>query len=317
MKYFLTGISGQLGHFLTKFLLEEGHQVSGMVRRSSSPNTSRIEQFLDRIELLSGDLTDESSLITCLEKSQPDVVLNLGAMSFVAVSWIQPELTMNVNALGPIRLLESIRKVNPKIRFVQMSSSEQFGKVQDPVQSEKTKFFPRSIYGVSKCAAHYAVVNYRESYNMFASNVISFNYESIMRGSEFISKKITEGIRKIIKGDTKELRLGNLAAERDWSAAPDVARAVYMVSRHSEPDDFVVCSGEKHSVKELLELAFGYVGLNYKDYIKIDQEFFRPAEVDVLLGDYSKIKNTLGWEPKIKFKELITTMLDHELSDLR
>jgi GDPmannose 4,6-dehydratase len=309
-----TGISGQGGRYLAELLLEKGYKVYGLIRRSSNVNTERISHLLDKIELISGDLIDEHSIINAIEKSEPDEIYNLAAQSFVATSWEQPLLTSEITGLGALRVLSAIKTVNPKIKFLQASSSEMYGKVKEIPQNENTALYPRSPYAAAKCFAHYMTVNWRESYGIFASTAICFNNESPHRGLEFVTRKITDGICKIKQGKIKKIKLGNIRAKRDWGFTGDVVRAMHMILQHDKPDDFVVATGETHSVEEFLEIAFGYCGMDWHDYVEIDPKLIRPAEVDLLLGDSTKIRTTLGWEPKVKFKELVNMMIEAELN---
>lgn len=313
----LTGITGQCGRYLAELLLSEGYQVFGLVRRTSNISTNRIAHLLDKITLIGGDLTDEASLIHALEQAKPDEVYNLAAQSLVPVSWDQPILTAEVTGIGVAKLLCAMRTVCPKAKFLQMSSSEMFGLVREIPQTELTPLYPRSPYAVAKCFGHWTCINHRESYNMFAATSICFNFESPHRGLEFVTKKITDGVAKIIRGETKELRLGNIYAKRDWSYAGDVVRAMHMIMQHDEPDDFVVSTGETHSVEEFLQIAFGYFNLNWQDHVVIDQSLIRPAEVPLLLGNSTKIRTKLGWEPKVKFHDLVNMMIEHELSQIK
>ncbi len=313
----ITGITGQDGSYLAELLLEKGYTVIGMVRRASTPNFSRLEHILDDIILEQGDLHDQSSIMALLEKYQPTEVYNLAAQSFVPTSWSQPALTAEVTALGVTRMLEAIRWVNPKIRFYQASSSEMFGKVREVPQKETTPFYPRSPYGVAKVYGHWITVNYRESHNLFAVSGILFNHESPRRGREFVTRKITRGVARIKLGQADELRLGNLDARRDWGFAGDYVRAMWMMLQQDEPDDYVIGTGETHSVREFCELAFGAVGLNYEDYVKIDPRFYRPAEVDLLISDPSKAREKLGWQPKVSFRELVEMMVEADMAQLQ
>ncbi len=316
-KALITGVTGQDGSYLAELLLEKGYTVYGLVRRSSSENFERISHIQKKIELLQGDLLDQTSLIEAIKESEADEVYNLAAQSFVPTSWNQPVLTGEFTALGVTRMLEAIRKVNPKIRFYQASSSEMFGKVKETPQTENTPFHPRSPYGVAKVYGHYITLNYRESYNMFACSGILFNHESSRRGFEFVTRKITDAAAKIKLGMQKDLALGNLDAKRDWGFSGDYVRAMWMMLQHDEALDYVVATGESHSVREFCEIAFNRAGLNYKDYVKTDPRFIRPAEVDLLIGDYSKAKKVLGWEPKVRFKELVEMMVDADLARLK
>lgn len=309
----ITGITGQDGSYLAEFLLEKGYNVIGMVRRTSTVNFSRISHIQDQITLVSGDLLDQSSLIYILEKYQPDEVYNLAAQSFVPTSFEQPVFTGEVTALGVTRLLEAIRIVNPKIKFYQASSSEMFGKAREVPQNENTPFYPRSPYGVAKLYAHWITVNYRESYGIFACSGILFNHESPRRGLEFVTRKVTYNAAKIKLGLAEELRLGNLDARRDWGFAGDYVKAMWLMLQQPEPDDYVVGTGETHSVRELCELAFGYLGLDWKKYVVQDPALFRPADVDLLVADATKARTKLGWKPTVTFEELIKMMVDADL----
>lgn len=313
----ITGITGQDGSYLAELLLEKGYKVYGLVRRSSTLNFERIAHIQDRLELVSGDLSDQNSLFFALQESDPDEVYNLAAQSFVQTSWPQPILTGDVTALGATRVLEAIRVFNPKIRFYQASSSEMFGKVREVPQREETPFYPRSPYGVAKVYAHWITVNYRESYGMFATSGILFNHESPRRGLEFVTRKVTDGVARIKLGLARELRLGNLDAKRDWGFAGDYVRAMWMMLQQDEPRDYVVAMGETHSVEELVETAFGYVGLDWREYVVQDPRFMRPAEVDLLIGDATRARKELGWEPRVGFTELIHMMVDADLERLR
>jgi GDPmannose 4,6-dehydratase len=313
VKALITGITGQDGSYLAEFLLKKGYEVYGMYRRSSVETFGRIDHIKDKINLICADLTDQSSLNEAIKKINPDEVYNLAAQSFVPVSWTQPLLTSDITALGVTRLLEAIRHINPKIKFYQASSSEMFGKVQETPQTEKTPFYPRSPYGVSKVYSFWITKNYRESYDMFCCNGILFNHESPRRGKQFVTRKITDSVVKIKLGLQKDLGLGNLDSKRDWGYAGDYVEAMWLMMQQDKPDDFVIATGETHSVREFCEIAFKRVGLNYEDYVKKDPKFFRPAEVDLLVGDCSKAKEELKWEPKIKFKELIEMMVDADL----
>ncbi len=313
----ITGITGQDGSYLAEFLLSKGYRVIGMVRRSSTINFERIAHIQDQIELVQGDLHDQSSLMDILAEYQPDEVYNLAAQSFVPTSWRQPVLTGEVTAIGVTRLLEAIRLTCPQARFYQASSSEMFGKVREVPQRETTPFYPRSPYGVAKVYGHWITVNYRESYNMFAVSGILFNHESPRRGLEFVTRKITYGVAKIKLGLAEELRLGNLEARRDWGYAGDYVRAMWLMLQQDEPEDYVVGTGETHSVREFCEIAFGHVGLDYRDYVVQDPRFFRPAEVDLLVADPTKAHQKLGWRPSVSFEELVKMMVDADLALLR
>jgi GDPmannose 4,6-dehydratase len=312
-KALITGITGQDGSYLAEFLLKKGYDVIGLARRTSSPHFERISAIVDQIRLVSGDLTDESSLISIIEKTQPDEIFNLAAQSFVPASWDQPLFTSDVTAIGVLRILEAIRTVNTRIKFYQASSSEMFGKVQEVPQTEKTPFYPRSPYGVSKAYGHWITVNYRESYGIFACSGILFNHESPRRGLEFVTRKITHAVARIKHGLDRELLLGNLDARRDWGFAGDYVEAMWLMLQKEQPDTYVISSGETHSVREFAEAAFNVAGLDYREYVKMDQKFLRPAEVDILLGDPGKAERELGWKPKMSFDELVKMMVEHDL----
>jgi GDPmannose 4,6-dehydratase len=309
----ITGITGQDGSYLAEFLLEKGYKVFGLMRRSSTPSLDRIKHIDDEIEIVSGDLIDENSLISVLKETQPDEVYNLGAQSFVPTSWTQPLLTGEITALGVTRLLEAIRISNPKIRFYQASSSEMFGHVQETPQTERTPFYPRSPYGVSKLYGHWITVNYRESYNLFACSGVLFNHESPRRGLEFVTRKISYGVALIKHGLSSEIRLGNLDAKRDWGFAGDYVEAMWMMLQNKEPRDYVISTGETHSVKEFAEIAFKHIGLNWKNHVVIDPKYIRPAEVHLLLGNAQKAKQELGWQPKLNFEGLVKLMVDSDI----
>ncbi|HEV7223161.1 MAG TPA: GDP-mannose 4,6-dehydratase [Pirellulales bacterium] len=310
----ITGITGQDGSYLAELLLDKGYQVHGMFRRSSTETFERIAHLEGRIELHPGDLLDQQSLTTLLQKTQPEEVYNLAAQSFVPTSWQQPQLTGEVTGLGVTRLLDAVRLVNPKIRFYQASSSEMFGKVHETPQRETTPFHPRSPYGVAKVYGHYITMNYRESYGMFACSGILFNHESPRRGLEFVTRKITHAVAKIKLGLANELRLGNLQARRDWGFAGDYVRAMWLMLQQAEADDYVIGTGETHSVEEFVRISFAHVGLNWRDYVVIDPKFHRPAEVDLLLSDPAKAIGALGWKPQIGFEKLVTMMVDADLA---
>jgi GDPmannose 4,6-dehydratase len=312
----VTGVTGQDGSYLADFLLARGYQVVGMVRRSSTVTFGRIEHIQDDIEIIQGDLHDQSSLVSVIEEYCPDEVYNLAAQSFVPTSWKQPVLTGEVTALGVTRMLEAIRLVKPDTRFYQASSSEMFGKVREVPQTEATPFYPRSPYGVAKVYGHWITVNYRESYNLFACSGILFNHESPRRGFEFVTRKITHGVARIKLGLADELHLGNLDARRDWGFAGDYVEAMWLMLQQEQPDDYVVCTGTTHSVREFCEAAFSHVGLNYKDYVVQDPRFYRPAEVDLLVGNPQKAREKMGWQPKISFEKLIQMMVDADLQML-
>ena len=312
----ITGITGQDGSYLAELLLEKGYEVIGMVRRSSTLNFERIAHLQERITLVPGDLLDEVSMINLLREHRPNEVYNLAAQSFVQTSWGQPVLTGETTALGVTRVLDAIRIVDPEIRFYQASSSEMFGKVQDVPQSEETPFYPRSPYGVAKLYGHWITVNYRESYDLHASSGILFNHESPRRGLEFVTRKISNAVARIKLGQQDELRLGNLDAQRDWGFAGDYVEAMWLMLQQDEPDDFVVATGETHTVREFVELAFGRVDLDWEKYVVMDERFMRPAEVDLLIGDPAKAHQVLGWKPKMPFPELVHTMVDADLDEL-
>jgi GDPmannose 4,6-dehydratase len=311
---FITGITGQDGSYLAEFLLTKGYKVYGMVRRASVDKYERISGIMDQIELIQGDLLDQYSLISALKKSNPSEVYNLAAQSFVPTSWEQPVLTSEFTAIGVTRMLESIRLVDPKMRFYQASSSEMYGKVREVPQGEDTPFYPRSPYGVAKVYGHYITVNYRESYNLYAVSGILFNHESPRRGLEFVTRKVTDAVAKIKLGLQKELRLGNLDARRDWGFAGDYVEAMWLMLQQDTPDDYVIATGETRTVKELVQIAFGRVGLDWEKYVKIDPAFIRPAEVDLLIGDPAKANKKLGWKPKVSFEEMIGMMVDSDLA---
>lgn len=312
----ITGVTGQDGSYLAEFLLEQGYKVYGMVRRSSVEKFERIAHLIPQIELVQGDLLDQFSLISILKQTKPNEIYNLAAQSFVPTSWSQPVLTSEYTAIGATKLLESLRLVDRGIKFYQASSSEMFGKVRETPQSESTPFYPRSPYGVSKVYAHYITVNYRESYGLFAVSGILFNHESPRRGLEFVTHKVTDGVARIKLGLAKELRLGNLDAKRDWGFAGDYVRAMWLMLQQSEPEDFVIATGQTHSVRELVRVAFDHVGLDWEQYVKVDEAFLRPAEVDLLVGDASKAKRMLKWEPTVSFQEMIKMMVDADLKRL-
>ncbi len=313
----ITGVTGQDGSYLAEFLIDKGYDVVGMVRRSSTVNFERIAGIQDRITLAPGDMLDEVSLMTLLREYRPDEVYNLAAQSFVQTSWSQPVFTGEVTALGVTRLLDAIRMVDPEIRFYQASSSEMFGKVREVPQLETTPFYPRSPYGVAKVYAHWITVNYRESYDMFAASGILFNHESKRRGLEFVTRKVSDGVARIKLGMSDGITLGNLEARRDWGWAPDYVRAMWMILQADEPQDWVVATGETHSVAELCEVAFNHVGLDYRDYVRTAQEFVRPADVELLVGDSTKAREQLEWQPTVGFEELVTRMVDADIEKLR
>jgi GDPmannose 4,6-dehydratase len=309
----ITGITGQDGSYLAELLLEKGYEVFGVVRRLSAPNVWRIQHLLERVTLIQGDLLDQLSLIKAVEQSQPEEFYNLGAMSFVPSSWDQPMLTGEFNAQGVTRALEAVRSVNPKIRFYQASSSEMYGRVREVPQTEMTPFYPRSPYGVSKVYGHYITVNYRESYDLFACSGILFNHESPRRGIEFVTRKVTDGVARIKLGKASELRLGNIDAKRDWGFAGDYVEAMWLMLQQAKPDDYVVATGETHSVGEFLDEVFGSLDLDWRESVQVDPRYFRPAEVDLLLGDASKARKVLGWSPKVTFKALAKMMTEADL----
>jgi GDPmannose 4,6-dehydratase len=313
----ITGITGQDGSYLAEFLLEQGYQVVGMVRRTSTLNFQRIQHIQDKLTLAHGDLLDQTSLVDIIREHRPQEFYNLAAQSFVPTSWKQPVLTGEFTALGVTRVLEAIRMIDPTIRFYQASSSEMFGRVREVPQNEKTPFYPRSPYGVAKVYGHWITVNYRESYDLFACSGILFNHESPRRGLEFVTRKVTHGAAKIKLGLAQELRLGNLDAQRDWGFAGDYVKAMWMMLQQHDPDDYVVATGETHSVRGLCEEAFSYLGLDWQDHVHVDPAFIRPAEVDQLVGDASKARRGLGWERKASFSELIAMMVEADLALLR
>jgi GDPmannose 4,6-dehydratase len=313
----ITGITGQDGSYLAEFLLEKGYTVHGMVRRASQENFERIEHIRNRVDLRQADLLDQLSLIRLLEETRPHEVYNLAAQSFVPTSWTQPVLTGEFTALGVTRLLDAVRLIDPTIRFYQASSSEMFGKVRETPQTENTPFHPRSPYGVAKAYGHAITVNYRESYGLFACNGILFNHESPRRGLEFITRKVTDGVARIKCGLGTELRLGNLEARRDWGFAADYVQAMWLMLQQDEPDDYVVATGETHSVQELVDLAFSYAELDWRRHVVVDPSLRRPAEVDFLLGDATKARTKLGWAPKVGFADLIRLMVDADLARYR
>ncbi|MFH2104591.1 MAG: GDP-mannose 4,6-dehydratase [Chloroflexota bacterium] len=313
----ITGVTGQDGSYLAEFLLEKGYDVVGMVRRSSTVTFERIQHIQDDINIIQGDLHDQSSLVAILEEYRPTEVYNLAAQSFVATSWSQAVLTGEVTALGVTRILESIRLVDPNVRFYQASSSEMYGKALEVPQSETTPFYPRSPYGVAKVYGHWITVNYRESYGIYTVSGILFNHESPRRGLEFVTRKISDGVARIKLGLAKELRLGNLEARRDWGFAGEYVEAMWKMLQQDHPEDFVVGTGETHSVREFCELAFSFIGENYQDYVVQDQRFYRPSEVDLLVSDPSKARESLGWFPKVGFKDLVEMMVEADLKRLK
>jgi GDPmannose 4,6-dehydratase len=312
----ITGITGQDGSYLAELLLEKEYEVFGMTRRASTENVERIGHLVDRVNLIQGDLLDPSSIEAALRTSEPQEVYNLAAQSFVPTSWNQPVLTAEFTGVGVTRMLEAVRSVDPDIRFYQASSSEMFGKVREVPQNEETPFYPRSPYGVAKTYGHYITVNYRESFGLFAVSGILFNHESPRRGLEFVTRKISDGVARIKRGMAEELRLGNLDAERDWGYAGDYVEAMWLMLQQDEPDDFVIATGETHSVREFCEVGFAHVGLDADQYVKSDPEFLRPAEVDQLVGDASKARERLEWQPRTSFRELVEMMVDADLARL-
>jgi GDPmannose 4,6-dehydratase len=310
----ITGITGQDGSYIAEFLLERGYEVFGVVRRASTENFARIEHLRQQVTLLQADLLDQLSLIDVVERTRPDEIYNLAAQSFVPTSWQQPVLTAEFDAVGVTRMLEAIRLVNPKIRFYQASSSEMFGKVREVPQRETTPFHPRSPYGVAKVYGHFITVNYRESYGLFACSGILFNHESPRRGKEFVSRKISDGVARIKLGLEPDLALGNLDAHRDWGFAGDYVRAMWLMLQQDEPGDYVIATGEAHSVREFAELAFSHAGLDWKTYVRQDERLQRPAEVDHLIGDASKARAVLGWQPEVSFPELVRLMVDADIA---
>jgi GDPmannose 4,6-dehydratase len=316
-KALVTGVTGQDGSYLAEFLLSRGYEVLGMVRRSSTVNFDRIRHIQDQITIVPGDLLDQMSLVDILREHRPQEVYNLAAQSFVPTSWKQPVLTGEFTALGVTRMLEAVRIVGPEMRFYQASSSEMFGKVREVPQTELTSFYPRSPYGVAKVYAHWITVNYRESYNLFTCSGILFNHESPRRGLEFVTHKVTYGAARIKLGLDHELRLGNLEARRDWGYAGDYVQAMWMMLQQDQPDDYVIATGRTHSVQELCDVAFGYLGLDWRRYVISDPKFMRPAEVDLLVGDASKAHARLGWEPSCTFEDLIKMMVDADMKALQ
>ncbi|MCZ7593379.1 MAG: GDP-mannose 4,6-dehydratase [Kiritimatiellae bacterium] len=316
MKALITGITGQDGSYLAEFLLEKGYEVYGVVRRSSTETHERIEQIRDRVNLVQGDLLDEISLVRMMNEIQPNEIYNLAAQSFVHTSWHQPLLTGEFTALGVTRVLDAMRIACPNAKFYQASSSEMFGAAKPP-QNEDTVFHPRSPYAVAKVYGHYITMNYRESYKLFAVSGILFNHESPRRGKEFVTRKITDAVARIKNGLQKELRMGNLDAKRDWGFAGDYVKAMWLMLQQKEPDDYVIATGESHSVREFLQLAFDHVGLNWEDYVVVDPKFLRPAEVDFLMGDPSKAMSKLGWKPDVTFEGLVKMMVDADMERIK
>ncbi len=313
----ITGITGQDGSYLAEFLLQRGYEVFGLTRRTSTENFSRIQHFQERLNLIAGDMLDQTSLTNAIEQAQPDEVYNLAAQSFVPASWTQPVFTGDVTGLGVTRLLDAIRHVNPKIRFYQASSSEIFGKVREVPQRESTPLYPRSPYGVAKTYGHWITINYRESYGLHATSGILFNHGSPRRGTEFVERKIALGAARIKLGLSGELRLGNLESQRDLGYAGDYVRAMWMMLQQDTADDFVIATGETHTIQKMVETAFGYLDLDWKQFVVQDTKFYRPAEVDLLIGDASKAHRTLGWEPDVSFEQLVQMMVDSDLALLR
>ena len=313
----ITGMTGQDGAYLAEFLLKQGYKVVGLVRRTSTVNFERIRHIQKRLILVSGDLLDQTSLITALQEHRPQELYNLAAQSFVPTSWNQPVFTGDETGLGVTRMLEAIRQVDPNIRFYQASTSEMFGKVREVPQNEATPFYPRSPYGVAKVYGHWITVNYRESYDLFACSGILFNHESPRRGLEFLPRKVTYGAALIKLGMARDLRLGNLEAQRDWGFAGDYVRSMWLMLQQDQPDDYVVGTGQTHSVRELCHVAFGHLGLNYEEHVKVDPRFFRPADVDLLVSDPSKARKVLGWEPTVSFEDLVVMMVEADLKRLQ
>jgi GDPmannose 4,6-dehydratase len=312
-KALITGITGQDGSYLAEFLLKQNYQVFGLIRRSSTINFERIEHLQDKVELVPGDLLDQSSLITALQQTEPDEVYNLAAQSFVPTSWSQPVLTGEFTALGVTRILEAIRVVNPGVRFYQASSSEMFGMVQESPQNELTRFYPRSPYGVAKLYGHWITVNARESYGLYACSGILFNHESPRRGIEFVTRRVSYNVARIKLGLQSKLKMGNLEAERDWGFAGDYVRAMWLMLQQPKPEDYVIATGQTHSVRRLLEVAFSHVDLDYRDHIEIDPELLRPADVLHLRGDHTKARRAFGWEPEVTFDRLVEMMVESDL----
>jgi GDPmannose 4,6-dehydratase len=317
MRALITGVTGQDGSYLAEFLLDKGYEVYGLVRRSSLEKFDRIGHLIDRLNFVEGDLTDQSSLDSTMQSVQPDEVYNLAAQSFVAASWNQPVLTGDVTGLGVLRILEAIRRHRPNARFVQASSSEMFGKVRETPQTEQTPFHPRSPYGVAKVFGHHITVNFRESYGIFACSCIGFNHESPRRGTEFVTRKVTQQVARIKLGLARKLCMGNLDSQRDWGFAGDYVKAMWMMLQQPSAEDYILATGITHSVRELLDVAFSCAGLDWEKFVEIDEKLIRPAEVDYLRGDSTKAKEKLGWEPEVGFKELIEMMVDADLDVLR
>ena len=317
MRALITGITGQDGSYLADLLLEKGYEVYGMVRRSSVEKLDRIEHIRDRVKFVQADLLDQLSIISAIREADPDEVYNLAAMSFVPTSWSQPVLTGEFTAIGVTRMLEAIRLVNKNIKFYQASSSEMFGKVRQNPQNENTPFHPRSPYGVAKVYGHYITVNYRESYGIFAASGILFNHESPRRGLEFVTKKVTNAVAKIKMGLTESLYLGNLDAKRDWGYAKDYVEAMWLMLQQGSPDDYVISTGETHSVKEWVQASFSCLDLDWEKYVKMDEKLLRPAEVDLLIGDSTKARDKLGWKPQVNFEGLVKLMVEHDYNELK
>ncbi len=317
MRALVTGVTGQDGSYLAEFLLDKGYEVYGMVRRSSVENFNRIEHIRDKLKFVQADLLDQLSIIDAIKESRPDEIYNLGAMSFIPISWKQPVLTGEFTGLGVTRMLEAARHMNKNVKFYQASSSEMFGKAREIPQNEKTPFYPRSPYGVAKVYGHYMTVNYRESYDMFACSGILFNHESPRRGLEFVTKKVTYGAAKIKLGLADSLYLGNLDAKRDWGYAEDYIEAMWLMLQQNTPEDYVISTGESHSVKEWVETSFRCLDLDWKKYIKIDKRFIRPVDVDLLVGDSSKAEKKLGWKTKVSFNELVKIMVEYDYNYLK
>ncbi|HET9181310.1 MAG TPA: GDP-mannose 4,6-dehydratase [Candidatus Angelobacter sp.] len=317
MRALITGVTGQDGSYLAEFLLEKGYEVYGLVRRSSLEKYDRVAHIAESIRFVEGDLTDQSSLDQAVQQLKPEEIYNLAAQSFVPVSWNQPVLTADVTGLGALRVMEAIRKHSPQSKFLQASSSEMFGKVRESPQTERTPFHPRSPYGVAKVFGHHITVNYRESYGIFACSSICFNHESPRRGREFVTRKVTQGAARIKLGLMDKLKMGNIDAQRDWGFAGDYIRAMWLMLQQPVADDYVIATGQTHSVQELLEVAFSYAGLDWKNYIEIDPKLVRPAEVDYLCGDAGKARRVLGWKPQVQFRELIEMMVESDLNALR
>ncbi len=317
MRALITGITGQDGAYLAEFLLAKGYEVHGMVRRSSIESYQRLERFRDQVHLHPGDLLDELSIVNLLDAVRPHEVYNLAAQTFVPTSFSQPALTAELTALGVVRMLEAIRLVDKSVRFYQASSSEMFGRVREEPQNEQTSFWPRSPYGVAKAYGHWITINYRESYGLFACSGILFNHESPWRGKEFVSRKVTDAVARIKHGLLDKLSLGNLDAQRDWGFAGDYVEAMWLMMQQPEPDDYVIATGVKHSVRDLVQLAFGHVGLDWQKYVEVDPALFRPADVNTLCGDAGKARRKLGWQPRVAFAQLVTMMVDADMQRIR